>query len=139
MVKNQFAMRIILLRGPSSCGKTTTLNIVYTLTLDAGGTSTNRQPLGGDPLDFSDIVIYKDIRVAFFTMGDYSGYLVDAMRSYNTHGLDLLICACNDKFVRPFLEIEKYSNNIINKTVAPNIESELAVNTTDANMIFRLF
>lgn len=131
-------MRIIALTGTSDCGKTTTLNLVYLNVLAHGGISTNKRPLGGDPNDFSDIVLYNNQKIAFFTMGDYSGYVVNAIRDNNNRGVDLLICACNSRFVRPFTEMAKYPHNILNKTLASPTSDELTSNTNDANLIFGL-
>jgi ABC-type nitrate/sulfonate/bicarbonate transport system ATPase subunit len=52
-------MNIIALVGPSSCGKTTILNIVYQLLLEQQPNSTNRQQEGGNPKDFSDLVEWQ--------------------------------------------------------------------------------
>lgn len=131
-------MRIIALTGRSNCGKTTTLNMVYLEVLTHGGISTDKRTLGGDPNDFSDIVLYNNQRIAFFTMGDYSGYVVNAISDNNNRGVDLLICACNSRFVRPFAEITKYPHHILNKTVASPTSDELNSNTHDANLIFGL-
>ncbi len=131
-------MRIIALTGTSNCGKTTTLNMVYLNVLSLGGISTNKRPLGGDPNDFSDIVLYNNQKIVFFTMGDYSVYVVNAIRDNNNRGVGLLICACNSKFVRPFTEMAKYAHNILNKTVASPTSDELTSNTNDANLIFGL-
>ncbi len=131
-------MRIIALAGSDSCGKTTTLNIVYARILNNGGNSTNRQQLGADPNDFSDIVNLGARRVAFFTMGDYSRATVNAIRSYHALRVDILVCACNTKFTYPLNEVRKHTNNIVNKSVANATLSELGANTNDANTIFAL-
>jgi len=131
-------MKIIALTGTSDCGKTTTLNMVYLNVLSLDGISTNKRPLVGDLNDFSDIVLYNNQKIAFFTMGDYSVYVVNAIRDYNNQGVDLLICACNSWFVRPFTEMAKYPHNILNKTVASPSSDELTSNTNDAISIFGL-
>ncbi|MDP4239772.1 MAG: hypothetical protein Q8904_09935 [Bacteroidota bacterium] len=131
-------MRIITLKGDSDKGKTTTLNIVYNTLLNNGGKSTNKQKLGGDPNDFFDLVIYNNQKIYFFTMGDYSGYLIDSIRDCNSKGYDLLICACNSRFVRPFQEMNNYLHNIIDKTVVNSSSLELAANNADATTIINL-
>lgn len=51
-------MRIVVLQGMPNTEKTSTLNLVYDmLVTNGGGVSTNRQPLGGNQSDFSDIVV----------------------------------------------------------------------------------
>ena len=111
-------MNIIALIGPSSCGKTTSLNIVYNILLSNGGISNNRQSLGGDPNDFSDILTWQGRQIAFFTMGDYARPVVNATRDYYNLNCDCLICACNDRFATPIYEFQSvlYNYNPILKT-----------------------
>jgi len=131
-------MRIIVLRGNDSCGKTTTLNIVYRMFLEQGGVSTNRQPLGGNQHDFSDIVLWNNNRIAFFTMGDYSGHLIEAINDYNAQNIDLLVCACNNRRVKPIRLIASFTNHMITKTTATNVITEQQANQLDAQTIYDL-
>ena len=131
-------MRVIMLTGGNSCGKTTTLNMVYQMLLSNQGISTKRQPLGGNPNDFSDIVLFHQQRIAFFTMGDYSGDVVNAMIDYSNQEVAVLVCACNNRFVRPFTKIQNYSHTIIPKTLASENITEQTANTADVNQIFSL-
>lgn len=135
-------MRIIALRADSNQGKTSTLNLVYNRVTDIinGGISTCKKQEGADPKDFSDIVNYKGLRVAFFTMGDSTRPLVNAIRNYGSIGIDVLVCANNTKKVNQLKEINKFPNNIILKTIAvpSNTANDLVANTTDANTIFGL-
>ena len=131
-------MKILMLSGPGSSGKTTSLNMLYKQVLLVGQ-STNKQPLGGNKKDFSDIVIYNNLKVAFFTMGDYSQYLIDAMRNYANQSIDVLICACNSKFVKPYKEIQKYPNSsVVQKSIATIKTNEIIQNTHDANTLLGL-
>jgi hypothetical protein len=133
-------MRIIALRGTGSCGKTATLNLVYNRVISSGGVSTCKTQVGGDIRDFSDIVNYKGLTVAFFTMGDYSIHTINAIKKYNTLGIDVLVIASNNKFVKPIRLILTFSNNLVIKTIATpsNPTNDLAANTLDANTIFGL-
>lgn len=134
-------MRIIVLQGIPNTGKTSTLNLVYDMLVpNGGGVSTNRQPLGGDPRDFSDIVVRGTQRIAFFTMGDYSTYLANAIYDYDGQGCDVLVCALstNNAKIRAHNALNQYNTTRINKTIAPNTTTELATNTTDAQTIFNL-
>jgi hypothetical protein len=88
-------MRVIVLQGMPNTGKTRTLNLVYEMLVpNGGGVSTNRKVIG-NPVenDFSDIVIRGNQRIAFFTMGDYSTFLANAIYDYDQQGCDVLICA----------------------------------------------
>lgn len=133
-------MKIIMLLGKSSCGKTTTLNKVYDF---INPTEENiikaKSKLGGDKHDFECIVKYKDKTIAFFTMGDYSCYLIEAFEKYDKKHCDFLICACNNRFKRPYERIKKYSHSIINKTISDSqrqIELDIA-NNNDKEQIIR--
>jgi len=134
-------MRIIVLQGMPNTGKTRTLNLVYDMLVPNGaGVSTNRQPLGGDPNDFSDIVIRGTQRIAFYTMGDYSTHLANAIYDYDRQKCDVLVCALstNNAKVRANNALNQFNATRINKTVAPNATAELATNTAGAQTIFNL-
>ncbi|MFN7912447.1 MAG: hypothetical protein ACK5QC_11540 [Bacteroidota bacterium] len=134
-------MRIIVLQGMPNTGKTRTLNLVYDMLVpNGGGISTNRQPLGGNPRDFSDIVIRGTQQIAFFTMGDYSTYLANAIYDYDRQNCDVLVCALstNNAKLRANNALNQYNTARINKTIAPNATAELAINTADAQTIFNL-
>ncbi|MDP4266303.1 MAG: hypothetical protein Q8880_02570 [Bacteroidota bacterium] len=131
-------MDIIVLVGPGSCGKTTTINFVYNMLIDQGAISTNRQPEGTNPLDFSDVLDWKGKKIAFLSMGDYSYRIIDLIRENDNLNCDLFICACNDRFVRPFDEFAKYNNNQITKTIANEEVLMVQANNVDANQIFSL-
>jgi ABC-type cobalamin/Fe3+-siderophores transport system ATPase subunit len=131
-------VKIIMLSGSNSCGKSSTLNIVHQLLLENNGISTNKQPLGGNKKDFTDIVSYQNQRIAFFTMGDYATHLITAMTNYCNQGIDVLVCTCNNKFVKPYKEIEKYPHHVLTKTLASATISQQAANMADADKIVAL-
>ncbi len=113
------AMYIIMLSGGSLCGKTTTLNKVYD---SINPTNENiikaKSRLGGNPNDFECIIKYNGQSIAFYTMGDYSCYLLESFEKYDKENCDILICACNDRFKKPYKRINKYSHLIINKKLS---------------------
>lgn len=133
-------MRIIVLQGMPNTGKTITLNLVHDLLLQSGGVSTNRRPLDGDPRDFTDIVIWKTMRVAFYTMGDYSNLLNRAVYSYAGQNCDVLICALstNTPKVNANKAINRFNNTRINKTLANAQMTEQQANNADTQTIFNL-
>lgn len=135
-------MRIIVLQGIPSSGKTGTLNLVYDMLIPPQGNavSTNRQPLGGNSRDFSDIVIRGTQRIAFYTMGDYSTYLANAIYDYDRQNCDVLVCALstNTAKVRANNALNQFNTTRINKTIAPNVSAQLVINTADAQTIFNL-
>ena len=122
-------------------GKTTTLDIVYNLLVpNGGGVSTNFQPIAAGSKDFSDIVHRGTDRIAFYTMGDYSTYLANAIYNYDRQGCDALVCALstNNPKVRANKALNQYNTTRINKTIAPNVNAELTTNTADAQTVFNL-
>lgn len=132
-------MRIIALRGGSSCGKTTTLNLVYDdLRLKGAGVSVTKIQVGGDKKDFETILDYKTMKVAFYTMGDYSNMTIKAIDKYDSLGVDILICASNTRFKRPIKKIRTYSNDIVVKSVASISANRVIENTKDASTIVGL-
>lgn len=134
-------MRIIVLQGMPNTGKTRTLNLVFDLLIQNSGASTNRQGIGNPTQnDFSDIVQWNNQRIAFFTMGDYSTYLANAIYDYHNRNCDVLVCALstNTAKVRANNALNKLSATRINKTIAPNQNAELATNTAEAQTIFNL-
>lgn len=134
-------MRIIVLQGMPDTGKTSALNLVYNMLVqNGGGISTNRQPLGGDPNDFSDIVIRRNQRIAFYTMGDYSTYLANAIYDYDHQNCDILVCALstNTAKVRANNALNQFNTTRINKTIASNRNNPTIENTADAQIIFNL-
>lgn len=135
-------MRIITLRGDSNRGKTTTINIVYNDVLDIknGGISTNKQQEGNEKDDFSDIVLFKGQRIAFFSTGDSYGITKTAVEKFNSLKVDILVIVINNKFVKSLRMIQKFANNIIDKNVVHTklAADELISNSADAKLIFTL-
>jgi hypothetical protein len=131
-------MKIIMLKGKSHCGKTTTLGMVYKKIIAHGGMSTNKVKLGGDRNDFSDIVIYNNLKIAFYTMGDYSKCIIDAMTRYDKDEVDVFFCACNSRFVRPERKLKQFEHSLINKIIATEKSLQNAYNEKDSDTIYQL-
>jgi GTPase SAR1 family protein len=130
-------MKILALVGPGSCGKTTTINLVYKDLIDKGATSKNKKQEGGNKMDFSAEVTWNGKLICFLSMGDYSGYLIDAIGKYDNLKCDIFICACNNRFKNPFKVFAKYHNKITIKTIG--IKGDVAhnskINTSDMQTI----
>lgn len=133
-------MRIIVLQGLPDKGKTTTINLVWDLLRNNGGTSTNRQPYGGDPNDFIDTVLWNNLKIGILSMGDLSTPIANEVRNFNNQKCDVVVCALstNTAKVRANNALNKFNALRINKTIAPNQNAELATNTADAQTIFNL-
>ena len=122
-------------------GKTITLGLVYDLLLKNGGSSTNRQGIGNPAQnDFSDIVVRGNQRIAFYTMGDYSTYLANAIYDYDRQNCDVLVCALstNTAKVRANNALNHYNATRMNKVIANTQLTDKQANNTDAQTIFNL-
>lgn len=134
-------MRIIVLQGMPNTGKTSTLNLVYNMLVpNGGGVSTNRQALGGDPNDFSDIVLRGNQRISFFTMGDYSTHLSNAVYNYLAQGCDILFCALSVNTTKQIANntLNRHNATRINKASSTNLVTEQQANAADAQALFNL-
>ncbi|OOV25066.1 hypothetical protein BXU11_16070 [Flavobacterium sp. LM5] len=134
-------MEIIVLEGHSNKGKTTTIGLLHQILLQNGGTSTNKQPLGGDQNDFSDIVVnYKNLKIAIFTMGDNSTSISQAIVQYDSLGCNFFICSLSTGTpkIRAHNRINQYQNTRIQKTLSSQNISENQANNNDANQLFQL-
>lgn len=114
-------MKIIALNGADSCGKSTTLNLVYDeLVNNLGATVITSKVVLGNPIhkDFECTIIYKSMKIAFFTMGDLSRESTEAIKKYQSLSIDILIIAINNKFVNPLKLIISFLHIIVPKTIA---------------------
>lgn len=133
-------MKIIALFGLSNTGKTTTIKLVYNMVLQQGGMTTQKKPLGGDPNDFLDIVLWKNIKIVFFSMGDNSTALANAIYNYREQNCDLMICSLSigTPKVRANNALNRFNATRINKTIVSQTNLEINANMNDAQTIFNL-
>jgi len=133
-------MKIIALVGLSNTGKTTTINLVYNMVLQQGGMTTQKQPLGGDPNDFLDIVLWKNIKIVFFSMGDNSTALANAIYNYREQNCDLMICSLSigTPKIRANNALNSFNATRINKTIDSQTNLEINANINDAQTILNL-
>ena len=136
-------MKIIMLYGPSSSGKTTTINMVYDAIVPQSFVVHPKRQLGGNPADFEAVLDYNKgdstKRVAFFSMGDFASEVVHAMSYYEGMGCEVLVCACNDRFNVPINRLRNRYNNVhppVLKTV--NQSNQNTANQQDVNIILQL-
>lgn len=104
-------MRVILLSGPSDCGKTTSLNMLFDRIKETSGVKVlDKQQIEGR--DVKCKLIYPDgKKLTIITQGDYG----DELERYYEYfkDCDILICACNKshmtrRIVKPFDEVTEY-------------------------------
>ena len=133
-------MKIIALVGLSNTGKTTTINLVYNMVLQQGGMTTQKQPLGGDPNDFLDRVLWKNIKIVFFSMGDNSTALANAIYNYREQNCDLMICSLSigTPKIRANNALNSFNATRINKTIDSQTNLEINANINDAQTILNL-
>lgn len=132
-------MKIVALKGGDSTGKSSTLNLVYDDLVGSGATIINPKVVLGNPAqkDFECVLLYSSKQIAFYTMGDYAKNTIASIKKYNLLCVDILILATNDKFVTPTVEIVKYPNVILPKTLASpkNKANNLIANQGDCLII----
>jgi hypothetical protein len=132
-------MKTILLVGKKNCGKTSSLHLAYEKTILCGGKGSNFNPEGArNQRDFSDIVSFQGIKIAFFTMGDDEDTILNAFNNYNTQNCDILVCSCRDTFTKVISIINVLQNNIIDKTYCSNTLSKFEANIHDCDTILKL-
>lgn len=125
-------MKVILLSGAPSSGKTTTLNKVYDELIGLGAIPLRpKKQLGGNPNDFECVLTYMAKQIAIFTMGDFAIEVIHAMSFYEGMGCDVLIVANSNK-TTPIKRLNRYPSNAhIRKTMPLNDKS----NEADKNSI----
>lgn len=135
-------MQIIVLRGKSNKGKTTTLNFVYDMISNMGANLIDhKETLGKNPYDFKSVVKFNGKKIAFFTMGDYSQRLVEAIYGYEKLNCDILICAIstNNRKVRANKALNELRFNTIpiEKQVSEDKKLQMSLNQSDADEIIK--
>lgn len=131
-------MKIILLFGTTNCGKTSTIKAVYD-SLKSHSDIIKYEEIGNADGDICSVLKYHGALIAICSMGDYSNFVCDRIKEYDQMGCSIFICACNDKFVRPFTRIEQYKGSkLIRKTVCDIEEGRADVNQKDASCILQV-
>jgi len=134
-------MDIIVLQGLPNKGKTETISLAYDIVQNNGGISTNRTQVGNDPRDFEDILTnYKSKTIAFYSAGDNSTELSQAIWKYSVANCDLMVCALSTDTVkiRANKAINVHNPTRLNKTTTPIVSQFQVVNAVDAQTIFSL-
>ncbi len=132
-------MKIILLSGCDSCGKTTTFNLLYDELIDNMNAQIikKKKQLGANKKDFECILSYNSKKIALFSVGDFSRKVTSAFKDYEEMACDLLICACNDKFKLPYKKL-KNDDKIVEKTFEENIKNHDKTNICDMKKIKKI-
>lgn len=137
-------MKVIALKGESSCGKTTTLNIVYSLLLEAEciQISGKFQDLCNN--DCLDILKLGNTLIGIVTQGDYAigeCSVKNHLRYLEQEKCDIAVCACTIGLSKRKIEeaIKSYPNHkFVTKTKSADISLERVENTKKALEIKKL-
>lgn len=134
-------MKIIMLEGPGSSGKTTTLNMVYDdLIASHGAIATGpKVPVHQAPSkDFEAVLQYNNKHIAIYSCGDFEWECIAAIVRHSDK--DILILACNDNFTNLPQKVNENGSQhtVLNKTPATQVSAEAADNTAVCNTIIGL-
>lgn len=133
-------MKVIALTGDSHIGKTTTLNLVYSLLLDRGAIQRNNCFIDLENNDCLDVLeTINDQIIGIVTQGDYckGEYSVkNHLKRLFDYGCDIVICAANKGKTNIKKAICGYEDHIfIDKTVSQSVENRRVNNYKDAMAI----
>lgn len=94
-------MKIIMVRGYSGTGKTTTLKKVRDFLWTEGRIKEGGKVPESD-CDIWAIIEYRGKTIGLLTMGDYSNKVLEYAKEFREgYHCDWFICACNSGFTRP--------------------------------------
>ncbi len=105
-------MRVILLSGDESCGKTTSLKMLVDSIARTGVEILETEPLDTRDYDFAYRMQYPDgKKLVIATQGDYVRRFKEYFEKYKD-SCDILVCACNRRFMwskmNPFVMVTDY-------------------------------
>jgi len=118
-------MKIILLSGRPSSGKSTALNLLYDKLMESGKCSVISEKTPRDSFDFECVLSCNNKTVAIYTFGDVYQWCVEAIVKYAN--CDVLVLAYSNKFARSLEKIvsnNKKYHQIIKKQRATDSDNE---------------
>jgi len=137
-------MHIIILRGESGSGKTTTLQMVYTV-LKRLNATVICEPVyikENSKRDFRAKLSFQNKTVAIFTEGDLQNGCVDAIKEYEESGdVDILIMAHTSNLLplEGSQAVASHTTITVKKTVPPNKFEEMSSHIGDClNIIINI-
>ena len=85
---------------------------------------------------------WRGKKIAFFTMGDYSTYLAEAIYRYEELGCDILVCAISTNTPKikanKALNEQRFNTNFVDKQISSSIDVQKSLNQSDADLIIKL-
>jgi len=125
-------MRVIILEGPKSSGKTTTLQMLYAVLLSKNAKTRCPLSLVGDK-DFEVVFAYRDKKVAIFSQGDITKNCKEVITKY-TNSADVLIMAHRSDLSE--LKISPpHTSEVVKKKEAEDPLSRMQANAKDCKTI----
>lgn len=139
-------MKLIILSGDSGCGKTTSLNLLHDLLLQAGKVKElSRHPCGHpDANDYEYLLEnQRGEKLVVSTWGDYHWLLKDCCQ--RNAQCDVIVCACNKNFMRnrvhtPFNDALLFDSmpTVVMKAQLPNAQNHASANRQCAQYLLEL-
>jgi len=128
-------MKVIILEGPGSSGKTTTLQMLYAALILNKAEIQCPPSLVGDK-DFETVLFYKNKKVAIFSQGDYTKNCKDAITRY-AEITDVLIMAHSSNLSK--LKVPPtHMEDTKEKTVKDDSLSRMMANVDDCEELEKL-
>jgi len=126
-------MRVIILEGPSSSGKTTTLQMLYATLIINKAEILCPPSMVGDK-DFETMLVYKNKKVAIFSQGDYTKNCKEAIVRHAEDSVDVLIMAHSSNLSE--LKVPPpHTKDTKEKTVAEDCLSRMMANVKDCEWL----
>lgn len=132
-------MKIIALKGIQNSGKTSTINILYSLLLNNGAKQIPNKFKYLENNDFIDVLEYPSLSViiGIVSQGDYINGKFSVRRHLEyleSCDCDITICSCTTgkEKTKIITFIEAYDHVFISKTQSPSKDKERIANFDDA-------
>jgi tRNA uridine 5-carbamoylmethylation protein Kti12 len=127
-MKETVIVKIILLSGKPSTGKSTALNLLYDKLIESGKCCILSKKTPSDEFDFECVVKYNNKTIAIVTFGDVLHWATEAIVKYAN--LDVLVLAYSNKFATELNKVvRQYDYHcVIKKLRASNNDNERVCN-----------
>jgi hypothetical protein len=126
-------MKVYILEGAKSKGKTTTLQMLYAVLV-----TNNAQVLYflsiNEGRDFEAVLFYKNKKVAIFSQGDFQNKCKEVITKYMNENVDVLIMAHSIP-LSPLTVPSPHAIEVFQKTIADEQLSQVQANTEDCKKL----
>jgi len=126
-------MKIIVLEGIPTTGKTTTVGMVFAALLSNGANQISFTPLNM-PNDFEAVVNYQNKKVAIYSQGDTLRDCYAAINKF-AQTMDVLVIAYSTKSTGLFIDPALFNEVRLQKTVASVTVHRMQANAIDCQTI----